>query len=56
LFVSAPHLQPLRTRIEELFESSWQSFYGPASSRAPAAQELIEILRHAAERERGVPC
>jgi mxaA protein len=56
LFVSAPHLQPLRTRIEELFERSWQSFYGPASSRAPAAQELLEILRRAAERERGVPC
>ncbi len=56
LFDSAPHLQPLRTRIEELFESSWQSFYGPASSRGPAPEELLEVLRHAAERERGVPC
>jgi mxaA protein len=56
LFVSAPHLQPLRARIEDLFESSWQSFYGPASSKAPDAKELLEMLRHAAERERGVPC
>jgi mxaA protein len=56
LFVSAPHLQPLRARIEELFEKSWQSFYGPDSSRAPAAEELLELMRHAAERERGVPC
>ena len=56
LFVSAPHLQPLRARIEELFEKSWQSFYGPVSSCAPAADELLEIMRHAAERERGVPC
>ncbi len=56
LFVSAPHLQPLRTRIEELFEKSWQSFYGPDSSRAPVAEELLEVMRHAAERERGVPC
>jgi mxaA protein len=56
LFVSAPHLQPLRTRIEELFEKSWQSFYGPVSSRAPAAEELLEVLRDGAERERGVPC
>jgi mxaA protein len=56
LFVSAPYLQPLRARIEELFEGSWQSFYGPSSSRAPAAEELLEVLRHAAERERGVPC
>jgi len=56
LFVSAPHLQPLRARIEKLFESSWQSFYGPASSKAPDATELLEMLRHAAERERGVPC
>jgi mxaA protein len=56
LFVSAPYLQPLRARIEELFEGSWQSFYGPASSRAPAAEDLLEVLRHAAERERGVPC
>jgi len=56
LFVNAPYLQPLRTRIEELFEQSWQSFYGPASSRAPTAEELLEVMRHAAERERGVPC
>jgi mxaA protein len=56
LFVSAPYLHPLRARIEELFEISWQSFYGPASSRAPAAEELLDMLRHAAERERGVPC
>jgi len=56
LFVSAPHLQPMRARIEKLFESSWQSFYGPASSKAPDAKELLEMLRHAAERERGVPC
>ena len=56
LFVSAPHLDPLRERIEALFESSWQSFYGPASSRPPGADELLDMLRHAAERERGVPC
>jgi len=56
LFINAPHLQPLRTRIEELFEKSWQSFYGPDSSRAPTAQELLEVMCHAAERERGVPC
>jgi mxaA protein len=56
LFVNAPHLQPLRPRIERVFESSWQSFYGPASSPAPGAPELLEVLRHAAERERGVPC
>ena len=56
LFVTAPYLQPLRARIEELFEKSWQSFYGPVSSRAPAAEELLEVMRQAAERERGVPC
>ncbi len=56
LFANAPHLQPLRPRIEELFDSSWQSFYGPAWSRAPAAEELLDVLRHAAEHERGVPC
>jgi len=56
LFASAPYLHPLRARIEALFDSSWQSFYGPASSRAPAAEELLDVLRHAAERERGVPC
>jgi mxaA protein len=56
LFVSAPHLEPLRDRIEGLFERSWQSFYGPAASAAPAGLELLEVLRHAAERERGVPC
>jgi mxaA protein len=56
LFVSAPYLEPLRDRIEGLFERSWQSFYGPAASTAPAGPELLEMLRLAAERERGVPC
>ena len=56
LFVNAPYLLPLRIRIEELFEKSWQSFYGPASSRAPAAEELLEVTRHAAQCERGAPC
>lgn len=56
LFVSAPYLEPLRDRIEVLFERSWQSFYGPAASAAPHGSELLDMLRHAAERERGVPC
>jgi len=56
LFANAPHLRPLRARIETSFEKSWQSFYGPDSSRAPAAGELLELLRDAAQRERGVPC
>ena len=56
LFTCAPYLQPLRARIEELFERSWQSFYGPASNRPPGTDELLDVLRDSAERERGVPC
>ncbi|HSE11092.1 MAG TPA: hypothetical protein VLB69_00540 [Rudaea sp.] len=56
LFASAPHLVPLRERIEQLFERSWQSFYGPADAGAPAVEDLLGVLREAAERERGVPC
>lgn len=56
LFASAPHLVPLRERIEQLFERSWQSFYGPANAGAPAVEDLLDVLREAAERERGVPC
>lgn len=56
LFASAPYLVPLRERIEQLFERSWQSFYGSAEAGAPAAAELLDLLREAAERERGVPC
>jgi mxaA protein len=56
LFAKAPHVGPLRERIEELFKLSWQSFYGPAESAAPPAGKLLEVVRHAAELERGVPC
>lgn len=56
LFVSAPYLTPLRERIEPLFERSWQCFYGPAETDAPNAADLLDVLRKAAERERGVPC
>ena len=56
LFSSAPHLEPLRERIEQLFARSWQSFYGPADAGAPAVEDLLGVLREAAERERGVPC
>jgi mxaA protein len=56
LFASAPYLEPLRDRIEGLFERSWQSFYGPAASAAPGGPELLDMLRLIAERERGVPC
>ena len=56
LFTRAPHLDPLRQRVEELFARSWTSFYGHADAAAPGTHELLELLRSAAERERGVPC
>ncbi|HXR62368.1 MAG TPA: hypothetical protein VN720_02340 [Rudaea sp.] len=56
LFTRAPYLEPLRQRIEEVFERSWTSFYGRAGVAAPPAREVLELLRRSAERERGVPC
>jgi mxaA protein len=56
LFAHAPHLDPLRQRIEELFGRSWTMFYGHTETAAPSAHEVLELLRSAAERERGVPC
>lgn len=56
LFAHAPHLHPLRQRIEQLFGRSWTAFYGHAETAAPAAHEVLDLLRNAAERERGVPC
>jgi mxaA protein len=56
LFASAPHLAPLRERIEQLFERTWQSFYGSAGTRPPDAADLLDLARKAADRERGVPC
>jgi mxaA protein len=54
LFARAPHLEPLRSPLERLFESSWRHFYDAAA--APAQDEVLRLLRSAAERERGVPC
>jgi mxaA protein len=56
LFVRAPHLELLRQEVEGTFEQSWKSFYGTAQSSAPAAREILELLRRSADRERGVPC
>jgi len=56
LFERAPYLAALRPRIEVLFEHSWNRFYGPAASPMPSSAELLDVLRLAAARERGVPC
>ncbi len=56
LFTHAPYLLPMRQPIEELFGRSWTSFYGHADGAAPSARQVLELLRNAAERERGVPC
>jgi mxaA protein len=55
LFARAPHLVPLRAQFEGMFQRSWESFYGSQDSE-PAAAEVLDLLRRAAERERGVPC
>jgi mxaA protein len=55
LFKTAPHLVPLRAPVEDLFARSWQHFYGSAAP-APKSDEVLQLLRAAAERERGVPC
>ncbi|HEY6984777.1 MAG TPA: hypothetical protein VH375_01745 [Rhodanobacteraceae bacterium] len=56
LFVRAPYLAPLRERIEAMFDESWRSFYEARSSSPPPAAHVLELLREAADRERGVPC
>jgi mxaA protein len=56
LFTRAPYLEPLRLRFEDLFARSWRSFYAMADAPAPEAGEVLELLRDAAARERGVPC
>ena len=56
LFERAPHLAPLRERIETLFDESWSSFYGTCERIAPEQAHVLALLRDAADRERGVPC
>jgi mxaA protein len=56
LFERAPHLLPLRARIEALFEASWSRFYGAADAPALPSSSVLAMLRDAADRERGVPC
>jgi mxaA protein len=56
LFARAPHLVPLRGQVEGTFRRSWQSFYGTQADSEPAPAEILDLLRRAAERERGVPC
>lgn len=54
LFARAPHLAPMRERLEAAFARSWSSLYG--NEAAPDAADLLELAREAALRERGVPC
>jgi mxaA protein len=56
LFDRAPHLEPLRQRIDELFRASWDAFYGAPGSTQPPPGNVLAVLRDAADRERGVPC
>jgi mxaA protein len=56
LFARAPHLVPLREQFERVFQRSWQAFYGVSMQGEPAPAEVLDLLRRAAERERGVPC
>jgi len=56
LFERAPHLLPLRGRVDALFRRSWQSFYGAAPIAEDMTPEILGVLREAALRERGVPC
>lgn len=56
LFTRAPHLDPLRAQLEDLFARSWGAFYGTPDAPAPTSSDVLELLRKAAERERGVPC
>jgi mxaA protein len=56
LFARAPYLEALREQVEGAFAASWKSFYGASQSPGPAADEILDLLRRSAERERGVPC
>ena len=56
LFVRAPHLTPLRERIEALFDASWSSFYEERERIPPTQAHVLALLRDAADRERRVPC
>jgi mxaA protein len=56
LFVRAPHLVPLRERIEHMFEESWKTFYETPVQTPLSTTAVLGLLRDAADRERGVPC
>lgn len=56
LFARAPYLQALRSPVEDLFARSWRFFYRAPDAAAPPADDVLRLLRAAAERERGLPC
>ena len=56
LFARAPYLEALRHPFEDLFARSRQFFYAPPQSALPPAQDVLRLLRAAAEHERGLPC
>jgi mxaA protein len=56
LFERAPYLAPLRADIEATFSASWRRFYGGADIADVSANDVLALLREAADRERRVPC
>ncbi|HMV55172.1 MAG TPA: hypothetical protein PLX20_11600 [Rhodocyclaceae bacterium] len=53
LFERAPHLEAIRTEIEQFFHHSWNLFYTGNPANAMPVQDLMALLRRARECERG---